>query len=155
MALVFRENALDFIDGEQMTNVKAINTPPDIHHIFPRAYCERTGLQCERWNSIVNKTPLIARTNRVIGGVAPSKYLKRVKKEGLIDDDELRRRIESHLIDYDALSADDFDTYFVNRAKRLLDAIEKAMGKKIPDRSSEETVKMFGMKLIWDNDSEA
>lgn len=148
MALVFRENALDFIDGEQMTNVKSINTPPDIHHIFPQAYCEKTGLDREKWNSVVNKTPLIARTNRVIGGVAPSKYLPKVMREGQIDEDELRRRIESNLIDYDALAADDFDTYFIDRAKGLLDAIEKAMGKAVPDRASDETVKRFGEALV-------
>ena len=84
MALVFRENALDFIDGEQMTNVKAANTPPDIHHIFPQAYCERAGLPRDRWNCIVNKTPLIASTNRTVGGVAPSKYLPKVMREGQI-----------------------------------------------------------------------
>ena len=148
MALVFRENALDFIDGEQMTNVKAINTPPDIHHIFPRAYCERVGLERQRWNSIINKTPLITRTNRIIGGVAPSKYLPKVKSEGQIGEDELRVRIESHLIDYDALAADDFDTYFIDRAKKLLDAIERAMGKTVPDRDSEETIKRFGEALV-------
>lgn len=154
MALVFRESALDFIDGEQMTNVKAINTPPDIHHIFPRAYCEKTGLPRERWNSIVNKTPLIARTNRIIGGVAPSKYLPKVKSEGQIDDAELRARIESHLVDYDALAADDFDVYFIDRAKKLLDAIERAMGKAVPDRSSEETIKRFGVALADRNETE-
>lgn len=148
MALVFRENALDFIDGEQMTNVKAISTPPDIHHIFPRAYCEKVGLDRVRWNSIVNKTPLIARTNRIIGGVAPSKYLPKVLKEGQIDEATLRVRIESHLIDLDALAADDFDTYFIDRAKKLLDAIERAMGKSVPDRDSEETVRRFGQALV-------
>ncbi|MDD7690551.1 MAG: hypothetical protein PUI93_06580, partial [Ellagibacter isourolithinifaciens] len=141
------ENALDFIDGEQMTNVKAISTPPDIHHIFPQAYCKRIGLERQRWNSIVNKTPLIAKTNRTIGGVAPSKYLPKVKSEGQIDDAELRARIESHLIDYDALAADDFDAYFIDRAKKLLDAIERAMGKAVPDRGSEETIKRFGEAL--------
>lgn len=151
MALVFRENALDFIDGEQMTNVKAISTPPDIHHIFPKAYCEKTGLPRERWNSIVNKTPLIASTNRTIGGVAPSRYLPKVKSEGQIDDAELRKRIESHLIDYDALAADDFDAYFIDRAKKLLDAIERAMGKAVPDRDSEETIKRFGETLTSNN----
>lgn len=152
MALVFRENALDFIDGEQMTNVKAISTPPDIHHIFPQAHCKRIGLERQRWNSIVNKTPLIAKTNRAIGGVAPSKYLPKVKSEGQIDDVELRARIESHLIDYDALAADDFDAYFIDRAKKLLDAIERAMGKAVPDRGSEETIKRFGQSLVSTNE---
>lgn len=148
MALVFRENALDFIDGEQMTNVKAISTPPDIHHIFPQAYCKRIGLPRQRWNSIVNKTPLIGKTNRTIGGVSPSKYLPKVKTEGQIDDAELRARIESHLIDFDLLQADDFDAYFIDRAKKLLDAIERAMGKAVPDRDSEETIKRFGEALV-------
>ena len=149
MALVFREDCRDFIDGEQMTMVKSMMTPPDIHHIFPQAYCQKAGLARSKWNSIVNKTPLIFTTNRTIGGVAPSKYLPRVLREGEIDETELRMRIESHLIDYDALAADDFDAYFVNRAKRLLDAIEKAMGKAVPDRDSDETVKRFGETLAW------
>lgn len=147
MALVFRENCLDFVDGAPMTTVKSMETPPDIHHIFPRAYCERTGLERTKWNSIVNKTPLIARTNREIGGVAPSKYLPKIMKDEQIDGDELRRRVESHLIDYDALAADDFDAFFLDRAKRLLDVIEQAMGKEVPDRASDETVAAFGHVL--------
>lgn len=148
MALVFRENCRDFIDGEQMTIVKSMMTPPDIHHIFPQAYCQKMGLDRGKWNSIVNKTPLIYTTNRTIGGVAPSKYLPRVLKEGEIDEAELRARIESHLVDYDALASDNFDTYFIDRAKKLLDAIERAMGKAVPDRDSEETVKRFGEALV-------
>lgn len=148
MALVFRESCLDFIDGEQMTAVRSMETPPDIHHIFPRAYCEKTGLDRAKWNSIVNKTPLIARTNREIGGVAPSKYLPRIMKDAEISEDVLRARIESHLIDYDALASDDFDAFFVDRAKRLLDAIESAMGKEVPDRASDETVAAFGSEIL-------
>lgn len=147
MALVFRENCLDFVDGAAMTMVKSMETPPDIHHIFPRAYCERTGLDRTKWNSIVNKTPLIARTNREIGGVAPSRYLPKIMRDEQIDGAELRRRVESHLIDYDALAADDFDVFFLDRAKRLLGAIEKAMGKDVPDRVSDETVAAFGSAL--------
>lgn len=147
MALVFRENCQDFVDGAPMTMVKSMETPPDIHHIFPRAYCERTGLERTKWNSIVNKTPLIARTNREIGGVAPSKYLPKIMKDEQVNGDELRRRVESHLIDYDALAADDFDAFFLDRAMRLLDVIERAMGKEVPDRASDETVAAFGRAL--------
>ena len=53
-------------------------------------------------------------------------------------------RIESHLIDYEALSSDDFDTYFIDRAKNLLNLIDNAMGKKVADRDSEETIRQFG-----------
>ncbi len=147
MALVFRQGARDFIDGELMTSVKASITPPDIHHIFPQAYCMKSGLERSKWNSIVNKTPLIARTNRVIGGVAPSAYLPRVLKESTVDEAELRKRIESHLINYDLLAANDFDAFFVDRAKRLLDVIGEAIGKTVAGRSSDEVLASFGAPL--------
>ena len=147
MALVFRQGARDFIDGELMTSVKASITPPDIHHIFPQAYCMKSGLERSKRNSIVNKTPLIARTNRVIGGVAPSAYLPRVLKESTVDEAELQKRIESHLINYDLLATDDFDAFFVDRAKRLLDVIGEAMGKTVAGRSSDEVLASFGAPL--------
>ena len=68
-------------------------------------------------------------------------------KDAVISEDVLRARIESHLIDYDALAADDFDAFFADRAKKLLDAIESAMGKEVPDRASDETVAAFGCAL--------
>lgn len=68
-------------------------------------------------------------------------------KDEQVDGAELRRRVESHLIDYDALAADDFDSFFLDRAKRLLDIIEQAMGKEVPDRASDETVAAFGSAL--------
>lgn len=147
MALIFREDAKDFIDGTGMTSVKAKDTPPDIHHIFPQAYCEKIGLDKDKWDCVVNKTPLIARTNRLIGGTAPSKYIPKIKKEGELSDKQLRSIIESHLIDFDFLAADDFDAFFISRAKKILEAIESAMGKSILDRRSSETVKNFGSAL--------
>lgn len=149
MALVFRENAVDFIDGSPMTSVKANNTPPDIHHIFPQAYCQRVGLDRERWNSIVNKTPLVSSTNRIIGGVAPSKYIPKILKESEVDESTVRERLESHLINYDFLKNDDFDSFFVDRAKKLLDAIEKAMGKAVQGRNSDDVIERFGEPLSW------
>lgn len=62
-------------------------------------------------------------------------------------EDVLRERIESHFIDYDELKADDFDAYFVDRAKKLLSLIDKAMGKKVADRDSDNTIKQFGASL--------
>ena len=62
-------------------------------------------------------------------------------------EEELRSRIESHLVNYDELVADDFDSYFIDRAKKLLDLIEKAMGKKVADRGAENTIDQFGSSL--------
>ena len=55
--------------------------------------------------------------------------------------------LESHLVDYEAFVVDDFDRYFIARAKRLLAVIEKAMGKDVADKGSEQTTKAFGVSL--------
>ena len=44
------------------------NNAIDIHHIFPRKWCETNKLSRDIWNSVVNKAPLAAGTNRFIGG---------------------------------------------------------------------------------------
>ena len=123
-------------------------TSPDIHHIFPQKYCESVKIKRQKYNSIVNKTPILPETNRAIGGDAPSVYTKRIlrKVEGLSEED-LSDRIRSHMIDYDYLVADNFDAYFVDRAKKLLDLIENAMGKKVADRNAEITIEQFGRSL--------
>ena len=146
MALIYKAQCQDFIKGITMNVVKSMDESPDIHHIFPEAYCE-SRYPKEKWNSIVNKTPILPASNRSIGGSAPSAYLKKIKKDASIDDTQLRQRIESHLIDFDALSADDFDGYLIDRAKKLLTVIENAMGKKVADRGAEQTINAFGATL--------
>jgi len=121
---------------------------PDIHHIFPEAYCKKQNLPRKKWNSIVNKTPILLQTNRSIGGNAPSVYTAGIlKKVDGLTEETLRTRIESHLINYDALVSDDFDTYFIDRAKALLNLIEKAMEKPVSDRGAENTIEQFGVSL--------
>ena len=148
MALLYKEKCRDFMNDTTIDLVNSMLTSPDIHHIFPQAYCERVHIKRQKYNSIVNKTPILPETNRAIGGDAPSIYTKRIlKKVNGLTEEELKARIESHLVDYESLICDDFDTYFIERAKRLLDLIEKAMGKRVADRSAEVTVEQFGQSL--------
>lgn len=147
MALVYRESCRDFMKGTTMDIVKSMDESPDIHHIFPEAYCIKHGYRKEKWNSIVNKTPLLPESNRQIGGEAPSKYSQKILKAAQIDETQLKDRVESHLVNYDAFIEDDFDTYFVDRAKSLLKAIEAAMGKHVSDKGSEQTINLYGVSL--------
>ena len=147
MALVYRESCRDFYKGTTMDIVKSMDEAPDIHHIFPEIYCIKKGYRKEKWNSIVNKTPLLPESNRSIGGDAPSIYSAKIIKKANIDEAQLRMRVESHLVDYDAFIADDFDAYFIARAKRLLAVIESAMGKSVADKGAEHTVHQFGCSL--------
>lgn len=78
---------------------------------------------------------------------APSEYIKTMKNKGL-SDDLVIRAISSHKVDYELLAADNFDAYFVDRAIKLLNKIEKATGRSIAGRDSEETIKEFGVELV-------
>lgn len=147
MALIYREQWKDFMKGTTMDLVRSMDESPDIHHIFPEAYCTKKGYKKEKWNSIVNKTPLLPASNRAIGGSAPSVYCKKIMRDTNIDEAALRDRVESHLINYDVFIEDDFDLYFIDRAKRLLSIIEKAMGKTVTDKGSEQTIDAFGCSL--------
>lgn len=146
MAMIMQDSPLDFMSGNKMDIASYLDEDTDIHHIFPQAYCEGAKLPIRKWNSVVNKTPIYASTNRSIGGRAPSEYIKTMKNKGL-SDDQVVNAISSHKINYDYLVTDDFDAYFVDRAIKLLNRIEKATGKSIAGRDSEETVREFGVAL--------
>ena len=78
MALVYRERCRDFMKGTTMDIVKSMDESSDVHHIFPVTYCTKKGYPKEKWNSIINKTPLLPESNRQIGGEAPSRYSKKL-----------------------------------------------------------------------------
>lgn len=106
----------------------------DIHHIFPAKYCERAGIDRSLWNSVVNKTPIYARTNRIIGGVAPSKYISSIERNHGVTPSEIDERLTSHQIDVADIRADNFNDYYQHRAQSLLNLIEEATGKPVSGR---------------------
>jgi hypothetical protein len=145
MALILGEGASDFISGNKM-DFTNYSTEVDIHHIFPQKYCETQGYEKRKWNCIINKTPIHARTNRKIGGNAPSTYLKSI--EAVVSSvNDLDKNVSSHGINVAAIREDDFDTFFFSRTKTILDLISKAMGKKINNLNSADIVEAFGKPL--------
>ena len=79
------------------------------------------------FNSIINKTPIDAKTNRIIGGNSPSRYLPKLREENA----ELRQVLEAHWLDQELLESDQFAECFVQRGEAMLDLIGEAMGKRI------------------------
>lgn len=146
MALILNEGARDFISGDKMDFTNFVADAVDIHHIFPQKHCETKGYEKRKWNCIVNKTPISYRTNRMLSGDAPSKYLKRIENNN-VSYPELDKNVESHGIDVRALRDDDFDTFFAMRAKTILDLISKSMGKRIQNLDSTDVVEIFGIAL--------
>ena len=136
IALILKNHCKDFISGSEMDFASYVGEATDIHHIFPANYCEQQKIDIKRWNCVINKTPIYARTNRIIGGYAPTKYLSSIERNHGVDAEKLNTYLESHLVDVDAIRNDDFDTYFTNRANAIYDLIEKATGKKVAGRDN-------------------
>lgn len=147
MALVLKNHCMDFISGREMDFTVYKAEYIDIHHVFPRDYCEKQGYSKTKWNSIINKTPITYSTNREIGGVAPSKYLAKIEAKGQVTSSVLDGYLESHYLDVSCCRNDDFEKFIICRAKKLLDIIENATGKVISGRDSEDVISAFGDKL--------
>src|SRR3954452_14675530 len=102
-ALLMKEGAQDFRSGQKFDHTVFFGENVDIHHIFPQDWCKTHGIPPKVYDSIINKTPLSYRTNRIIGGVAPSEYLakleKGTKESPPIEPQRLDGFIASHLID--------------------------------------------------------
>ena len=69
-ALLLKEGGLDFRSGETINQQIYFDDKIDIHHIFPQEWCRKNSIEAKRCDCIVNKTPLSAKTNRMIGGNA-------------------------------------------------------------------------------------
>ena len=138
-AILMRDGAQDFVSGERNDIHRYFNDRVDIHHIFPKAWCTKNGIERDRHDSIVNKTPLSAETNRAIGGRAPSVYLETVRRKGGADDERIDEILRTHVIDPIALRADDFETFFEARRRELLERIATAMGMSLIAEEQEGT----------------
>ncbi len=139
-AFLMRDDGRDFRTGETTDIHRYFDERMDVHHIFPQKWCRTYNIEPKRCDSAINKTPLSSKTNRKIGGNAPSVYLVKIQEEARISEEQMNEFLRSHAIDPIALRADDFEKVFSTREQTLLGRIESAMGKPIATDSSEEEV---------------
>lgn len=132
-ALLMKEGAQDFRSGQKFDHTVFFGENVDIHHVFPQDWCKNHGIKPNVFDSIINKTPLSYRTNRIIGGVAPSSYLAKLERgtetTPPIDRERLDVFLASHLVESSLLRADDFEGFMADRQTRLLALIEQATGR--------------------------
>jgi hypothetical protein len=131
-ALLMKEGAQDFRSGQKFDHTVFFGENVDIHHIFPKKWCDEHKIRPEIYDSIINKTPLSYRTNRIIGGSAPSTYLSKLEagdeETPLISSQNIDRYLASHLISPALLRSNNFSSFMQDRQARLLSLIEDATG---------------------------
>ena len=135
-ALQMKSGARDWRSGNEISLTSFFDEVIDIHHIFPQAWCKKqaqeklgVAIPPRIFDSVINKAPLSARTNRIIGGNAPSRYLSRLK----LDNEHINETIKLSDIDPKCLENDDFVSVFVNRGVALMSKISDAMGRELSD----------------------
>ncbi len=127
-ALQMKSGAADWRTGEKLTLATYHDEAIDIHHIFPVAWCQADPpIPADLYNSIINKTPIDAGTNRRIGGRAPSEYLPRLRTRY----SNLDEALQAHWVNPEHLEEDDFYTSFIERGEQMLSLIGNAMRKDI------------------------
>ncbi|HJC59999.1 MAG TPA: DUF262 domain-containing protein [Candidatus Dietzia intestinigallinarum] len=130
-ALLMAGQSKDWILDQTFTDTMYDNHNVDVHHVFPRKWCGDRRIEAETYNSILNKTPLAASTNRSIGGLAPSKYLSTIARSAGITEAEVDAIITGHEINPELLRTDAFGEFLRDRAERITARIEGAMGKSV------------------------
>jgi hypothetical protein len=131
--LVLREGARDFYYKQTIQQIDRDEAKLDVHHIFPKKWCEANKIPARRSNAAVNKTAISAKANRSIGGKAPSVYLEDIQgnKKVALKPPEMNAILKAHLIDEALLRADDFDGFYEARKEAPLNVIATAMGKQL------------------------
>lgn len=151
-ALLIADGAKDWIKDVTFNKVQYSTLRTDIHHIFPEKWCKSNGIDSLLYNSIINKTPLAADTNRSIGGEAPTKYLKRVESKSGLTSDAVDAIIATHGIHTESLRADNFEAHFVHRKAFLLELIEGAIGKKVQREEAPADVEELASEYVQEID---
>ena len=135
MCLIAKKGALDFVQ----------NDPPDYskledHHIFPKSKAEKYNAKGTNINSILNRTLIFEKTNRWITNTDPSDYLSEIMTKQNIDEKEMRRRLETHLISseaFDCMLKNDFEGFIKARKDTVIEEMNNMTGKDIPKISSQ------------------
>lgn len=138
--LLQRQGSKDFFWKARMVDLDRDDCKIDIHHIFPKDWCESQGIGPLVFNSIINKTPISYKANRMIGGKAPSQYLLQIQSHAQVQlsDAEQDDILKSHLIAPELLRTDNFSDFMAARKTALLEIISAAMGKEILPAGGDE-----------------
>ena len=142
-ALLMRDGGRDFRTGEPIEAQTVFDDRIDIHHIFPEKWCKTVRIEPATYNSVINKTAISARTNRHIGGHAPSKYLPAIERAADIEPGRLDEILASHCIAPRHLRADRFWEFYAARAEALLQRVEAATEKSIT-----RELRLFGAGVV-------
>ncbi len=123
LLLSLRGGAEDIADGARITpeNIKL----REYHHLFPVAYLRNIGKEPDQAYRALNCILVTWRTNRIVAAKSPLQYLRELCGASLLGEEEIRRRLKTHFIDFDLLLSENYEDFLEKRAAACEEAIKK------------------------------
>lgn len=124
-----------FMHGTMISDL--INISGDVHHIFPKAYLKKNGVDSKgRYNQVANFTYLDTQVNKAVKDDAPNIYFGKVIEQcentsialgNIADRDSLMRNLDENAIPQDVIgmTVDDYDAFLVERRKLMAKLVER------------------------------
>lgn len=143
LSLQLKCGAEDLADGARATvaTITSKEHPREYHHLFPAATLDDAGIPDEQVFRALNCALVTWRTNRTISDKDPITYLKERADNCTLGEDEMKRRLRTHLIPYARLAVgydgipdderrgrvkNDYDAFLYARAEVLAKAAHRA-----------------------------
>lgn len=118
LAVSLHSGGLDFADGSPVS--RSGLKKREYHHLFPNAWLERNGHTNDVIFRSLNCALVSWRTNRSISDKTPSQYINERMEASSLGDEEIYRRLDSHLIPRQPIKHDNYETFLTERAKLVL-----------------------------------
>lgn len=130
-ALLMNSGARDWRTSAPFDRWTFRDLSPTYAQIFPAQWCRENGVEALLVGGVINRTPMGKRTEVVLDGFSPARYLPRVQSKSLMEDEEFDAILATHHLDPELLHAGRVREFFEDRAERLLALIARAMGKEV------------------------
>lgn len=121
LATSLRSGGLDLADGSIVTRENVLKR--EYHHLFPNARLKREGRSEREIFRSLNNALVTWKTNRKISDKEPEHYLAERRDGTDLGEDEIRHRLNSHLIPYDEMTSGDYDAFLTKRAEMMYAAM--------------------------------
>ena len=130
-ALLMARGAKDWRTGRPFNRHSFEELQPGFFPVFPLRWCERHGISGVLANSVLNRTPMGKRTEVVLDGHSPERYLPRVQSKSIMEDAEFDSVLASHDLDPELLTAKTAHQFFADRRERFVGIVEYALNKQV------------------------
>ena len=124
-----------FMHGTMISDL--INISGDVHHIFPKAYLKRNGVEAKgRYNQVANYTYLDTQVNKAVRDDAPNIYFGKVIEQcengniafgNISDKGTMMKNLEENAIPYDVveMTIEDYDRFLEERRFLMAKLVER------------------------------